>query len=70
MAVVTPRTVRQRRTDIFFRARALLQPWSVDDRLQAGDEPRVGRLIGRLGFSPEVVQRVARGEGVMPLPLD
>jgi hypothetical protein len=70
LAVITPRTVRQRRTDIFFRARPRLQPWSAGDWLEAGDEPRVGRLIAESGFVPEVVQRIAHGEGVMPLPLD
>lgn len=69
LPVVTPRVVRQLRSDLFFSASALLQPWHHDDELVPGDAP-IGRLLTQLAFQPTCVQRLLRGEGLMPLPLD
>jgi len=68
LRVITPRTVRQLRSDLFFRGVMRLQPWLATDELTFGDAP-VGRLLAQLRFQPTAVQRVLAGAGLMPLPL-
>ncbi|MFO0748279.1 MAG: acetoacetate decarboxylase family protein [Myxococcota bacterium] len=65
LRVVTPPTLMERRSDIFFRGRPVLQPWARGDELEVGPSP-VGRLIGGLDFKPTTVQVLRGGEGVMP----
>ncbi len=66
LRVVTPPRIEERRTDLFFRGRPLLQPWGRRDALHVGESP-VGRLITSLGFSPTAVQILRNAEGIMPL---
>ena len=65
LPVVTPKTVRALRSDLYFSGSARLQPWADGDALEYGDAP-VGRLLAGLDFRPSAVQRVLDGAGEMP----
>ncbi len=71
LRVVTPPTLFERRTDIFFRGRPILQPWAASDELVIGASP-VGHVIKDLDFQPTATQVLRGGEGIMvyPEPVD
>lgn len=65
LRVVTPPRVFERRTDIFFRGRPIVQSWRKTDTLHIGESP-VGKIIKDLDFQPTAVQVLRGGEGIMP----
>ena len=69
ISVVTPRTVRAMRTNIFFSGRASVRPWGGKDSFRAGSA-RIGRLIAEVGFQPVAVQKFLNAKGIMPLPVE